>query len=287
MLVSGHWHCLAGVPVPQGLMANSDPLARQLTTQVKVFVYNTLLASGHCQPTCQSLGVWWQTPTRWHDDRQFSSLCKPVSSSIYRSFLRQSDAPVPRGRDVSSALFSRWGAPAPTHWHAILLWHRVLDNKIILIPPIISCESAPLLLSLFTSGLEGSWPWVAIAFKSFYCLPLTPPVRTIFLAYIQCTHVSWQHVKNFPLQLSSFTENRRCWALILDQFHKILIEIHIDKVLTQEPRGEISSSPDTDNGSYITGSLSPIAPTGTPAASPAVGPLHACLTESSALKVEM
>ena len=40
--------------------------------------YNTLLASGHCQPTWQSLGVWWQTPTHWHDDRQFS-----ISSSRY------------------------------------------------------------------------------------------------------------------------------------------------------------------------------------------------------------
>ena len=103
--------------------------------------------------------------------------------------LHQADAPVPWGRDASSAFFSRWGTPAPTHWHVFLLWHRVLDNKYYIGPTDDKLRVRswlPLLLSLFTSGSEGSWPRVEIAFKSFYWLPLTPPVRTIFLAYIQC-----------------------------------------------------------------------------------------------------
>ena len=98
---------------------------------------------------------------------------------------------------------------------------------------------------------------------------------------------SLQHVKSFPVQLPSFTENCQRRALMFDQIYKILIEIYINKVLTQELRllrRDILLAGHWQR--IIPGSLSPAAPARTLAASPVMGPLRTCSTELPDHKVE-
>ena len=70
----------------------------------------TLLTSSHCQPTCQSLGFWWQPPTHWHDDRHFrwKSLLT-IQLILHQVGVR------PFGQPTRQSLGIWW--QTPTHWH--------------------------------------------------------------------------------------------------------------------------------------------------------------------------